>query len=170
MRSAFRLDKCPVIIAIGSSNEKRTMRNPLTVKERAEMIRRVLSSSEGIKTTRYTIIPIKDIGNDALWLAEVEKRCRGKFGLVMTGNLYTAHIFRKAGYRVIRPHFFRKKECNATHIRSLIHRGKKWESLVPKIVLGYLNEKGLVEIIRESRNNNIVCHQNGGRICKRHRG
>ncbi len=167
MRSAFRLDKCPVIIAIGSSNEKRTMRNPLTANERAKMIRRVLSS-EGIKTTRYTIIPVKDIGNDALWLAEVEKRCRRKFDLVMTGNLHTAHIFRKGGYRVIRPHFFRKKECNATHIRSLIHRGKKWEGLVPKIVLGYLSEKGLVEKIHESRNS--FCHQYGGRICKRHRG
>lgn len=166
MRSAFRLE-CPVIIAIGSSNESRTMRNPLTANERAKMIRRVLSS-EGIKTTRYTIIPIKDIGHDALWLLEVEKRCRGKFDLVMTGNLHTAHIFRKAWYRVVRPHFFRKKECNATHIRSLIHRGKTWEGLVPKIVLGYLNEKGLVGIIRASRNNDIG-HQNGGRICKRHR-
>ncbi len=166
MRSAFRLE-CPVIIAIGSSNEKRTMRNPLTANERAKMIRRVLSY-EGIKTARYTIIPIKDIGHDALWLSEVEKRCRRKFGLVMTGNLHTAHIFRKAGYLVVRPHFFRKKECNATHIRSLIHRGKKWEGLVPKIVLGYLNEHGLVEAIRESRNNN-TCHRYG-RICERHRG
>ncbi len=160
MRSAFRFGK-KVMIAIGSSNEKRTTRNPLTVKERTEMIRRVLSS-EGIKRGGYAIVPIRDFGNDALWLSEVERRCRKKkFDLVMTGNTHTAAVFRKAGYKVIRPHFFRKKECNATHIRSLIHAGEKWEHLVPKIVIGYLNRHGLVEEIRKTGS-----LHNHGRICE----
>lgn len=161
MRSAFRLGKKAMIV-VGSSNEKRTTRNPLAVKERAEMIRQVLSG-EGIKRGSYSIVPIRDFGNDTLWLSEVERKCKKRLDLVMTGNLHTAAIFRKAGYRVIRPHFFRKKECNATHIRSLIHNGKRWEHLVPKIVLEYLNKRDLVEAIRKSGN-----HSHHGRICECH--
>lgn len=159
LRSAFRLGKKAMIV-IGSSNESRTTRNPLTVRERAEMIRRVMSS-EGIKRGSYSIVPIRDFGNDALWLSEVERKCGKDSNLVMTGNLHTAAIFGRAGYKVIRPRFFRKKECNATHIRSLIHRGGKWEHLVPKIVLEYLNMRGLVGKIRKSGSHH-------GRICECH--
>lgn len=165
LRSAFRLGE-RVIIAIGSSNESRTARNPLTAKERAEMIRRVLSA-EGVEKERYTIVPVRDFGNDVLWLGEAERTCLpGKFDMVMSGNLHTARIFRKAGYKVVRPRFFRKKECNATHIRSLIHKGEKWEHLVPKLVLEYLEERNLVEVIRKS--GSIVQH--GSVVCECHRG
>lgn len=160
LRSAFRLGK-NVTVVIGSSNEKRTTRNPLTVKERTEMIRRVLSS-EGAKRGSYAIVPIRDFGNDTLWLSDVEKKCR-KPDLVMTGNSHTATIFRKAGYKVVRPRFFRKKECNATRIRSLIHAGGKWEHLVPKLVVEYLGHRGLIGKIRKSGSHY-------GRICECHRG
>lgn len=144
-----------VVIVIGSAQESRTARNPLTKRERANLIRRALLA-EGVKPGSYSIVPIRDFGNDALWLAEIEKKC-GKFRLAMTGNLRTASIFRKAGHRVKLPDFFRKKECNATHIRSLIRKGKRWTHLVPGAVLKYLEKNGLVETIRKAKRRGNGC-------------
>lgn len=149
MMSAFRLGR-RVMVVMGSSNESRSARNPLTVRERSEMMRRALGGRS------YGVVPVRDLGNDRLWLGEVKRKC-GKFDIVMTGNAYTASIFRKAGYKVIRPQFFRKKECNATHIRSLVRKGKRWKRLVPRAVLEYLEENGLIGKIRESKGRGSGC-------------
>jgi nicotinamide-nucleotide adenylyltransferase len=142
-----------LIIAIGSSQEDYTDRNPLTLSERVEMIERVFRQ-KGIPRKQYTIVPIPDINTNSLWPSYVAKKV-GKFDIVMTANPFTKLLFEDNGYAVDFHPQFKRKIYSGTAIRNRILRGKSWDMLVPASAFVYLQKKDLrnrLQKISESDN------------------
>ncbi len=116
-----------VIIIIGSSQKSNTDRNPFTVEERKEMIKRTLKI-EGIK--KYEIIEIPDVYDDDTWVKSILEKA--KFDTVFTMNPWTKKCFEKFNIPVKEHPKF--GGISASRIRKRIREGKEWEHLVPKEV------------------------------------
>jgi nicotinamide-nucleotide adenylyltransferase len=76
-------------IGIGSVNKPCDLKNPLTFKERAKIIKNVLKEN---KIKGYSLYNIPDIPKDSLYASHVSKIV-GKYDLVITGNKKVNDIF-----------------------------------------------------------------------------
>lgn len=136
-----------VVIAIGSSQESRTRKNPFTAGERKKM---VVASLRGEKKLagKYSIILVPDLqGDDSEWTRRL--LARGDFSVAVTGTRHVARCL-SGWLKVERPAFLHRAELNATKIRGMILEGKKWEKLVPAGVARYLQKISAGKIILES--------------------
>jgi len=124
-----------VIILLGSANEKSTPENPFSVREREEMIKRVLDSA-GIKMFR--IGHVRDFHNDEQWTAAVEKSFR--FEVVYSQNPWTIRCFKKAGYTVKRHVLYDRGKYSGVRIRQRMASGLEWKNLVPGAVYDYIGD------------------------------
>ena len=133
------LRKCGrLTIFIGSSQEKRTKRNPLSAKERRQMMKFAIGKLAG----KVTFIDLQDTFNNATWTASVLKKA-GKFDALYSNNALVRSLFRpycnvhwmKSGIRI-----------NSTKIREMIRMGnKRWKEWVPKEVEYYLKKYHLLK-------------------------
>jgi len=129
-----------VIIAIGSSQDSFTEKNPFTFEERKKMIQNSLSS-EKIQKKRYKIIGIPDVYDDKLWVGSILKKA--KFDVVLTKNSWTKKCFTKAKIPV-KPHpMF--GSVSGSKIRNMIKNNEKWENYVPKEVEKIMKKINLKE-------------------------
>jgi nicotinamide-nucleotide adenylyltransferase len=80
-----------VILAIGSSQESRTAKNPLNFSERKKLI---LSRFKGLK-----IIPSPDFEIDDDWANDLIKAA--KFEAIYSNNVKVKKIFSKKGFKII---------------------------------------------------------------------
>ena len=85
-----------LIIAIGSSNQPPSIRNPWSSEERASMLRAWLNSS-GIEAT---IVAIPDIEDPPKWVSHAEKY-HGSAGSIFTTDVGTAELYESSGWPVI---------------------------------------------------------------------
>ena len=148
----YVLQKClsdyeQVIIGIGSAQEDYTYQNPMTIKERKEMIERVFSSQK-IKSSKYKIVALPDISTNSLWADYVAKKA-GKFDYVVTASPFTKLLFGDSGYRVSEHALYQRKRYSGTEIRNRIINNRDWYDLVPPIVYVYLNKKNIADRIRD---------------------
>ncbi len=122
-----------LFIVIGSTIESFQPANPFTLGERIQMIQSALKEAK-IPTGKYSIIPLPNINNYALWPAYVETSLP-PFQKIYTGSEIVKELFethnknKKTPYKIISV----KKELkiSATKIRELMLQNKKWEQLVP---------------------------------------
>lgn len=126
-----------IIIGIGSSQYSGTARNPFSAQQRHAMILAGLRDAR-IPRSRYRIIEIPDIHDDARWPAHVEKLA-GKFEAVMSGSKKVRSLFKKQlRHTILAPKF--NLAISATEIRRRMRTGKAWKYLVPTsiavIILG----------------------------------
>src|SRR3989339_2096283 len=120
-----------LIIGIGSAEDNYLPDNPFTAGERWEMITSALDQ-EKIFRDRYTIIPVRNINNYAIWVEHVSKilPC---FQKVYTGSPLVKNLFENYGRNeVIEVQF--KIPTSATEIRKLMLQGEEWETHVPRVV------------------------------------
>ena len=94
-RSANSSDK-GLIIAIGSSNQPPSIRNPWSSEERAAMLRAWLASA-GIEAK---IVAIPDIEDPPNWVSHAEKY-HGSAGSIFTTDAGTAELYESSGWSVI---------------------------------------------------------------------
>ena len=85
-----------LIIAIGSSNQPPSIRNPWSSEERAAMLR-VWLDSAGIGAT---IVSIPDIEDPPKWVSHAEKY-HGGAGSIFTTDVGTAELYESSGWPVI---------------------------------------------------------------------
>ena len=85
-----------LIIAIGSSNQPPSIRNPWSSEERAAMLRSWLDSA-GIEAT---IVAIPDIAAPPKWVSHAEKY-HGGAGSIFTTDIGTAELYESSGWPVI---------------------------------------------------------------------
>jgi nicotinamide mononucleotide adenylyltransferase len=85
-----------LIIAIGSSNQPPSIRNPWSSEERAAMLRAWLDST-GIEAT---IVSIPDIEDPPKWVSHAEKY-HGSAGSIFTTDVGTAELYESSGWPVI---------------------------------------------------------------------
>lgn len=104
-------------IAIGSSNERGTKRNPYSIEERIEMIKK------GIKdlTVKTEIYDIPDINDDKLWVSHV-KRIVGGFDVVYSGNNHVLNLFQHAKIKTKTQKF--NIDISGTMIRQKLDKGE----------------------------------------------
>ncbi len=126
-----------VIIGLGSSNVY-DINNPFTAEESRRMIKLALPA------VNYSCVDIPDLHNGPKW-REYVKSLFGKLDYFVTGNDYVTHLL-KNDYCIIHPtDLIHSPPLNATMIRQAMLQQKPWEHLVPKSVVVYLKETGLVE-------------------------
>ncbi len=132
-----------VLIAIGSSNERRTKENPFSYNERRSMIKAMLEKN---KIKNYRIYPSPDLYNDKKWVDDIRKRLP-VFDIVFSGNPWTLRCFRKHKYKVKRIKLI--KGINSTKIREMMIKNQNWQKLVPKEVFDYIRKIKGVERIKK---------------------
>lgn len=127
-----------VIIVVGSSQYSHRLDDPFTTGERVTMIRRALEN-EGIKPTRYWVVPVPDVHVHMIWVAQVIGYTP-KFDVVYTNEPVTRRLFIEAGFKVEPVPFHKRKVYSATEIRKRMLNGEHWEELVPDSVMKFIKE------------------------------
>jgi 8-oxo-dGTP diphosphatase len=129
-----------VVLGIGSCQEKRTSKNPLSYDERKSLI----ESAFGNQNIDYDILSIPDFGDDLLWTNYVVNNLN--FDTVFTGNDWTQKCFeeysKKQVYRLNQ-----QMQICATDIREKIVNNGNWQELVHENVANNLMKNGLEKII-----------------------
>jgi nicotinamide-nucleotide adenylyltransferase len=119
-----------IILAIGSAEKNYVPENPLTAGERVLVIDETLKA-EGIAPSKYTIIPVRNINNYALWVDHLN------LYVPPYDNIYTGSTIVKACYEGAQSKhklvkIKRKRPISATKIRtSMLEETDKWKSFVP---------------------------------------
>ncbi|RLG89976.1 nicotinamide-nucleotide adenylyltransferase [Candidatus Bathyarchaeota archaeon] len=136
-----------IIIVVGSAQYSHRLDNPFTAGERLLMIRRALQEAE-IPASKFWLIPVPDLHVHMLWVSHVVGYTP-RFHVVYTNEPLTRRLFEEAGFEVKPIPFHKRRVYSATEIRSRILAGKKWESLVPRVVAETIKEFGGVNRIRD---------------------
>jgi nicotinamide-nucleotide adenylyltransferase len=133
-----------VLIGIGSSN-RYDLRNPFTLEETMEMIRRVLGNSGS-----YSLIPVPDLGHGPRW-REMVAGLLGPLDLFVTANAYVRDLMADV-YPVVHPVALvppeRRIALDGTAVRAAMARGEAWRGLVPGGVAELIDERGLAARFR----------------------
>ncbi len=122
-----------IYIIIGSATESGTLKNPFTVEERIEMIKRAL---EARGMTNFEISSVEDFHDDKLWTTAIKKAF--SFDVVYSRNPWTIECFRKNGVKARSHKFFHERKYSGNEIRKRIKKGVSWEDLIPAEVYAYL--------------------------------
>ena len=142
-------DNDTIIICIGSSQEARTEQNPLSYKQRKEMINYAINDAK-IPKKRYKLIAITDINTDDLWVGHVEKHSP-KFDIVYTGNPHVKKLFKRSAYKVKDIALY--KDINSSTIRKRITQDMEWKKYIPNAVAYYLDDIDFEKLIKITKNN-----------------
>lgn len=134
-----------VLVGIGSAQESHTLDNPFTAGERHLMLQKALDAA-GIRN--YFVIPIPDVGRNALWVSHVQSMVP-PFNVFVSNNALPRRLFQEAGYQVRGAPFFEREKYSGTRIRGLMLDGKGWQELVPKEVVEVVEEVHGVERMRD---------------------
>ncbi|MCA1813277.1 MAG: nicotinamide-nucleotide adenylyltransferase [Halobacteriales archaeon] len=130
-----------LLVGIGSAQESHTLDNPFTAGERHLMIERSLDAA-GLED--YFIIPLPDVGRNALWVSHVASLVP-PFQLFFSNNALPRRLFQEAGYEVRGAPFFERDRFSGTRIRGLMQGGKGWQECVPGEVVQVVEEVRGVE-------------------------
>ncbi|MBN2151852.1 MAG: adenylyltransferase/cytidyltransferase family protein [Candidatus Lokiarchaeota archaeon] len=136
-----------VVIAIGSAQYARDQRNPLAYDERRDAIRHAIER-EGLGFENVFFVPVPDIHNERLWMQNI-KLLFGDSVVMVSNNDWVRGLAEGAGIRLAAKMAFEVGKLNGSNARELIRAGGDWRALVPDP--RYMEERGLVEIIRASK-------------------
>ena len=129
-----------LVIIVGSSQYSHKLDNPFTAGERITMIRKALQET-GIELQKIWIIPVPDVHQHALWVAQITGYAP-KFDTVYCNEPLTSRLFKEAGFKVEPLRFIRREVYLATEIRKRIIAEENWKELVPSSVANFIEEIG----------------------------
>jgi nicotinamide-nucleotide adenylyltransferase len=132
-----------IIIAIGSSQEHHTYKNPFSFSERRRMIVSCLKK-RGI--TSYNLIGIRDFLRDSDWVVKVKTQ---RFDIAYTGNPRTKRLLCQAGCKVAG--LKRHEGISSAKIRATMFKGERWQDYVPQEVAGFLEAHNFCSIVKEHK-------------------
>ncbi|NHJ02159.1 MAG: nicotinamide-nucleotide adenylyltransferase [Candidatus Heimdallarchaeota archaeon] len=135
-----------VIIAIGSTQESHTLKNPFTAGERVWMIHESLKEAE-ISLDQVFVITIPDLFRNSIWIHHVRSYCP-PFTRAYTNNNHTRRLFKEAGIDVKPTGVFNRTDFNGSKIRELMLEGSRWQKMVPKAVIKIIGTIDGIERIR----------------------
>lgn len=122
-----------VVVAIGSSNAKRSTRNPFSYEERERMVRAVFGD-------RVEVAPLPDIHDPPHWVEHVIDRL-GAVDKVYGNDERTLALFEDEGIKVGRPGVVDRERLEGTTVRIQIAEGDRdWRRAVPEPVVRLLDE------------------------------
>ena len=136
-----------LIIGIGSMQESKTSKNPFTVEERIEMIKRATCDGD----ISIVFFPIPDFNNPKLWAEYVCKMSPFPFTKVYSNNDYTIDSFKDIKIETIR--LQNRLNICATQIRyEMSSQDNLWKEKIPKGTLEYLLQINGPERVRNILN------------------
>jgi nicotinamide-nucleotide adenylyltransferase len=145
-----------LVIIVGSSQYSHRLDNPFTAGERITMIREALEEA-GIRLSKVWIIPVPDVHQHTLWVAQVAGYSP-KFDVVYANESLTRRLFVEAGYRVEPMPFIKREVYLATEIRKRMINGENWKKLVPSSVAKFIKEtNGDVRLRDLNKTDKINC-------------
>ncbi len=118
-----------IIIAIGSSQEKRTKENPFSAVERMAMAARVVRAHNGWKK-RISFAFLADYPSNEDWARAVGARFAPKSFAIASANPLVRRLLRKAAYTLDPSPLFRRAEWEGKKIRAETRNGKN-ASIIP---------------------------------------
>jgi nicotinamide-nucleotide adenylyltransferase len=127
-----------LVVIIGSSQYSHKLDNPFTAGERNTMIRNALKE-ENIQLSKIWIIPVPDVHEHALWVAQIVGYSPN-FDVVYANEPLTSRLFIEAGFKVKSMPFIKRDVYSATKIRNLMINEGKWEEFVPNSVAKFIKE------------------------------
>ena len=127
-----------LIIVVGSAQYGFDRRNPFTAGERLQMLRAMLDEAK-VNPQKYWLIPISDIGNNALWATHVTTLCP-LFSIVFSNNHLVQRLFKERGFDVRGVPMVKRDEYSSTLIRKQLKDKGSWKELVPPAVAKILKE------------------------------
>jgi nicotinamide-nucleotide adenylyltransferase len=134
-----------VVIVIGSSQEKKTEKNPYSALERKEMIQRALQAENIIPVHDIILTTVPDVESDTEWVLNVLETS-GEVGKLWTGNQAVIKCFE--GQEIDVQEIKEVPGISDGEIRKLMCEGGKWEKLVPLEVKKYIGEIKGVERVK----------------------
>ena len=137
-------------MAIGSAQRSHTMRDPFTVGERVEL---VASSLRDVGLSAEHILPIPDLDQYHLWVAQVQAYVP-QFDLIVSANPMTANLFEAAGVRVLRMEAQDRERLSGTEVRRRLIAGISVTDLVAPSVAAFLDRPEVharFEALRKAR-------------------
>jgi nicotinamide-nucleotide adenylyltransferase len=143
-----------LVIIVGSSQYSHRLDNPFTAGERITMIRNALEE-EGIQLSRIWIIPVPDVHQHSLWVAQVVGYSP-KFDVVYANEPLTRRLFIEAGFRVLSMPLIKREVYLATEIRKRMLTGKNWKELVPSSIAKFIHDiDGETRLLDLSKTDNV---------------
>jgi nicotinamide-nucleotide adenylyltransferase len=127
-----------LVVIIGSSQYSHKLDNPFTAGERNTMIRNALKE-ENIQLSKIWIIPVPDVHEHALWVAQIVGYSP-KFDVVYANEPLTSRLFIEAGFQVKSMPFIKRDVYSATKIRNHMINEGKWKEFVPNSVARFIKE------------------------------
>jgi nicotinamide-nucleotide adenylyltransferase len=127
-----------LVIGIGSAQESGTAKNPFDAETREAMIRESLREA-GIDLNNIEFLKIPDFMDDEKWFSYIMQRVPD-IEVVFSGNGWVRRIFKARGVKVVIPPWYNRGEISGTKVRQLIRSNQKWEGLVPRAVIGIINQ------------------------------
>jgi len=138
-----------IVIAVGSSQFSNTIRNPLSVDERYEMIIRALRQ-EGIPLRKVFLVNIPDTESPEEDWGLIALDRVPRIDVAYSNDPETIKDLTSVGVKVLPIPFYERDRFSATNIRELILEGNNaWKSLVPPAVFEFLKSIGMEERIRK---------------------
>ena len=120
-----------IVIAIGSSDKKKTVDDPFSSEERIEMIQAALQDADIIPAFDITFIEVPDMKEDAAWTKKVLE-LSGTVHMVWSGNEAVKKCFAESGLEI--KTIKEVPGISGTEVRRRMKAGEDWKSLVPKAV------------------------------------
>lgn len=103
----------PLIIAIGSSNQPQSIRNPWTYQERILMLE-IWLNSVGIEAA---LVPIPDLEDPPNWVGHAEKY-HGVSGTLFTSDTKSAELYESSGWQVILSELENREKFQGWRVRA----------------------------------------------------
>ena len=134
-----------MIIVIGSAEENHEPANPFTASERYQMIEETLKA-EKIPSTKYAIIPIRNVENFMLWTAHVDQYIPPVYK-VYTGSKIVKELYENYGKYKIEDVKILKNNTGTQVRKKILIGDKSWKKMVhPKVVELIKKWKGIERI------------------------
>jgi len=130
------------VLAIGSSQQKNTLENPFSYRERKQMI---ISTLKHHNIKNYKIYPVPDLYNDKKWVEYIKNNLPA-YDFVYSGNTWTLKCFKKFDSKVKKIKLI--NGISSTIVRNMIIKNKNWQKLVPKEIADYIDKIDGVERIK----------------------
>lgn len=131
-----------LVVALGSADATPSCKNPFTVDERAEMVRRGMKE---IGVANYEIVELRDCERDEEWIKELQEVV-GKFDMAWSGSTWIQRVFKEHGLPIEPIKEF--PGLSGTKIRKKMAQGLPWLKFVPLSVRKYLRE---IRAVRRAR-------------------
>lgn len=136
-----------LIIGIGSAEMNYLPDNPFTGSERYQMVEKTMES-ENITTDKYTIIPIRNIHNYALWVDHLSLYLP-PFKAVYTGSPIVKQLLKKSMHNYEIRDIEKTIETSSTIVRdNILNNDDSWQTQVPQVVAEFIKSIDGVERIQ----------------------